>query len=114
MNEIFTVALGEWQVCLDGKVLPTVWNSRGAALAGMKTEMNRAAKKSRTQGTPLTGSQILAALESKMTPEEIRSRIAEKRLDEGMNIIKSTMNCLHEIHDEVFAAPTPTTEGEAK
>ena len=40
-NEVFTVKDGEFQIRINGEVLPTVWNSRGAALAGMRTEMQR-------------------------------------------------------------------------
>jgi hypothetical protein len=41
MNEVFTIREGEWQVRIDGEVLSTRWNSKGAALAGMKVEMRR-------------------------------------------------------------------------
>ena len=41
-DQVFTRALGEWQAVLNGKVLPHVWNSRGAALAGLTTERRRA------------------------------------------------------------------------
>ena len=41
MNEVFTIREGEWQVRLGREVLPTIWNSRGAALAGLKVEMRR-------------------------------------------------------------------------
>ena len=41
MSEVFTIRDGEWQVRLGNEVLPTIWNSKGAALAGMKTEMRR-------------------------------------------------------------------------
>jgi hypothetical protein len=40
-NEVFTIRSDEWQAKVCGEVLPTIWNSRGAALAGMKTEMKR-------------------------------------------------------------------------
>ena len=40
-NEVFTIRAGEWQVKVGEIVLPTIWNSRGAALAGMRTEMRR-------------------------------------------------------------------------
>ena len=46
-NLIFTIREGEWKVRLNGEVLPTVWNSKGAAKAGLKTEIcrrNREAK----------------------------------------------------------------------
>ena len=41
MNEVFTIREGEWQVRLGNKVLPTIWYSKGAAQAGMKTEIRR-------------------------------------------------------------------------
>lgn len=41
MNQVFSVKEGEYQVMLGGKVLPTTWNSKGAAIAGMKTEAKR-------------------------------------------------------------------------
>ena len=41
MNEVFTIREGEWKVRLGNEVLPTIWNSKGAALAGMKVEMRR-------------------------------------------------------------------------
>jgi hypothetical protein len=41
MNEVFTIREGEWQVRLGSEVLPTTWNSKGAALAGLKVEMRR-------------------------------------------------------------------------
>ena len=41
MNEVFTIREGEWKVRLGIFVLPTIWNSRGAALAGLKVEMRR-------------------------------------------------------------------------
>ena len=43
-NEVFTIREGEWRVRLGNEVLPTVWNSKGAALAGMNTELIRRAK----------------------------------------------------------------------
>jgi len=36
MNEVFTIREGEWQVRLGSEVLPTIWNSKGAALAGLR------------------------------------------------------------------------------
>ena len=42
MNEVFSIREGEWQVRIGVEVLPTIWNSRGAAIAGMKTEIRRA------------------------------------------------------------------------
>ena len=40
-NEVFTIRSDEWQAKVGGEVLPAIWNNRGAALAGMKTEMKR-------------------------------------------------------------------------
>ena len=37
-TDVFTLRDGEWQVRIDHEVLPTVWNSKGAALAGLATE----------------------------------------------------------------------------
>jgi hypothetical protein len=42
-DQVFTVKQGEWQVVVDGKVLPATFNSYGAAKAGMETEQRRAA-----------------------------------------------------------------------
>jgi hypothetical protein len=52
--------------------------------------------------TPMTGSALLTALHAKFTVLELRDLIAAKRLSAQGSIIKSTMCCLHEIHDEVF------------
>jgi hypothetical protein len=41
MNQVFTIREGEWQIQVGGEVLPTTWNSKGAALAGLKVEMRR-------------------------------------------------------------------------
>ena len=40
-SEVFTIREGEWQVRLGGEVLSAIFNSRGAALAGLKVEMRR-------------------------------------------------------------------------
>ena len=45
MNQVFTVKQGEWQVLINGVVLPTIWNSRGAALAGIAVELRRISAK---------------------------------------------------------------------
>lgn len=45
MNHVFTVSSDEWQISIDGTVLPTVWNSKGAALAGLQVELRRRAAK---------------------------------------------------------------------
>lgn len=39
--EVFTRAQNEWQVRIGSEVLSTVWNSRGAALAGLAVETRR-------------------------------------------------------------------------
>ena len=36
MTCVFTISDGVWQVCILGRVLPTTWHSRGAALAFLK------------------------------------------------------------------------------
>lgn len=41
MNQVFSIKDGEYQVMLEGKVLPATWNSKGAAIAGMKVEAKR-------------------------------------------------------------------------
>ena len=41
MNQVFTIREGEWQIRIGDEVLPTIWNSKGAALAGLKVEMRR-------------------------------------------------------------------------
>lgn len=38
-NEVFTVKDGEYQITINGEVLPTTWNSRGAAQAGLSVEL---------------------------------------------------------------------------
>ena len=45
--QVFSIREDHWQVYLQGKVLPIVWNSKGAALAGLKVELRRA--QARTQ-----------------------------------------------------------------
>jgi hypothetical protein len=40
-TDVFTIRQDEWQVRIDHEVLPTVWNSKGAALAGLATECRR-------------------------------------------------------------------------
>lgn len=44
-NEVFTIRKDEWQAKVNGVVLPTTWNSRGAALAGVATIMIRINKR---------------------------------------------------------------------
>lgn len=72
------------------------------------------ARQPTTQSSGKTGAELLQELGMKLSMQEIKDRIAAKRLDANMQIIKSTMCCLHEVYDEVFAAPTSTTEGEVK
>lgn len=38
---VFCIRKDEWQVRINGKVLPHIWNSKGAALAGLQTEQRR-------------------------------------------------------------------------
>jgi hypothetical protein len=40
-TDVFTLRPDEWQVRIGREVLPTIWNSRGAALAGLVTECRR-------------------------------------------------------------------------
>ena len=40
-TDVFTIADGEWQIRIGDEVLPTTWNSKGAALAGLRTECRR-------------------------------------------------------------------------
>ena len=40
-TDVFTMREGEWQVRVGNEVLPTTWNSRGAALAGLAVECKR-------------------------------------------------------------------------
>ncbi len=40
-HEVFSLRQDEWQVRLGKCAVPTIWNSQGAALSGMKTEMRR-------------------------------------------------------------------------
>ncbi|CAB4143081.1 hypothetical protein UFOVP435_57 [uncultured Caudovirales phage] len=42
-NLVFSIREGEWQCRIDGVVLPTIWNSKGAAEAGMQVEIRRKA-----------------------------------------------------------------------
>jgi len=46
MNEAFSIRRDEWKARIEGEVLPTVWNSKGAALAGIEVELRRRAAKS--------------------------------------------------------------------
>lgn len=45
MNDVFTLDGHAWQLRLDGEVLPTTWNSKGAALAAIPIERKRAARR---------------------------------------------------------------------
>lgn len=40
-GHVFSLCEGEWQVRIGNEVLPTTWNSRGAALSGLDVEMKR-------------------------------------------------------------------------
>ena len=40
-TDVFTLRQDEWQVRIGREVLPTIWNSKGAALAGLATECRR-------------------------------------------------------------------------
>jgi hypothetical protein len=43
--EIFTLDGIAWQISINGLVLPHTWNSKGAAIAGLRTELLRLEKK---------------------------------------------------------------------
>lgn len=43
-NQVFTVNYKEFQIYVEGKVLPTIWNSHGAAQAGLAVELRRRMK----------------------------------------------------------------------
>ena len=51
-TDVFSIKEGEWQVRIGDKVLPTTWNSKGAALAGLQVELRRIEKKSRKGDVP--------------------------------------------------------------
>ena len=40
-TDVFSLREGEWQVRIGNNVLPHVWNSKGAAIAGLRTEARR-------------------------------------------------------------------------
>jgi hypothetical protein len=40
-TDVFTICEGEWQIRIGAEVLPTIWNSKGAALAGLAVECRR-------------------------------------------------------------------------
>ena len=40
-TDVFTITDGQWQIRIGDEVLPTTWNSKGAALAGLSTECRR-------------------------------------------------------------------------
>lgn len=40
-SDVFIIRPGEWQIRINGEVLPTTWNSRGAAIVGLKVELRR-------------------------------------------------------------------------
>lgn len=45
-DQVFAIRPDEFQITVNGKVLPAVFNSKGAALAGLQVEQRRATKKS--------------------------------------------------------------------
>lgn len=45
VDQVFSIRQYEWIVVLDGVVLKTTWNSKGAALAGLEVERRRKLKK---------------------------------------------------------------------
>ena len=40
-TDVFSLRENEWQVRIGLEVLPHIWNSKGAALAGLRTEARR-------------------------------------------------------------------------
>jgi len=40
-TDIFTLRQDEWQIQIGDVVLPAIWNSKGAARAGLRTECKR-------------------------------------------------------------------------
>lgn len=44
-DQVFCVKEGEWNIMIDGVVLPTTFNSKGAALAGIAVEKRRRIRK---------------------------------------------------------------------
>lgn len=44
-DEVFSFRQDEWQVRLNGVVLPTTWNSKCAAWNGLQVERRRQAKR---------------------------------------------------------------------
>ena len=40
-TDVFCLRENEWQVRIGLDVLPIIWNSKGAAIAGRRTEMRR-------------------------------------------------------------------------
>ena len=53
MDQVFTIREGEWQIRIGDEVLPTIWNSKGAALAGLEVERRRRAGHSMPDHTDL-------------------------------------------------------------
>lgn len=41
MNQVFTIREGEWQIQVGGEVLPTIWNSKGAAPSDLTRAIRR-------------------------------------------------------------------------
>ena len=40
-TDVFSLRENEWQVRIGLEVLPHIWNSKGAAIAGLRTEARR-------------------------------------------------------------------------
>jgi hypothetical protein len=68
-TEAFTIRMGEWRLKLDGKVLPTTWNSKGAAEAAIPVERARAAKKAKDDVMPVGDAKLFATGE-KVVPTD--------------------------------------------
>lgn len=48
-DTVFTIKDGEWKAYLNGQVLHTEWNSRGAAEAGLAVERRRRSQTQRKE-----------------------------------------------------------------
>ena len=62
-DTVFTIRDGEWRARLNGRVLPTIWNTRGAAAAGLEVERRRDAQR-RSRGDSRLGELYAEARQS--------------------------------------------------
>lgn len=49
-TQVFTLREGEWLLLLDGKIIPAIFNSPGAARAAIEVERRRRTKKAVRRG----------------------------------------------------------------